>query len=148
MGLPQAETDWSKEILIHNDIIDQLSEEIDKIPPQTIYMGYHTDPYQPSEANYYQTRKVLELFFKNGFSASILTKSDLIVRDIDILKKMNAAAVSVSVAFNDNRTRRLSRPIPWTPRKELIGKSILLRYKWNQTDLRTKIQQDLNTKKC
>ena len=36
-----------------------------------------------------------------------LTKSDLVVRDIDILKEMNDAAVSVSVVFNDNLTRRL-----------------------------------------
>jgi DNA repair photolyase len=104
---PQAETDWSKEILIHNDIVGQLSKELYKIPPQTIYLGYHTDPYQPCEVEYRQTRKVLELFLKNGFSASILTKSDLVVRDIDILKEMNDAAVSVSVAFNDNQTRRL-----------------------------------------
>jgi DNA repair photolyase len=105
--LSQAETDWSKEILIHEDIVSQLSEEIDKISPQTIYMGYHTDPYQPCEAEYRQTRKVLELLLKKGFSASILTKSDLVVRDRDILKEMNCAAVSVSVAFNDNRTRGL-----------------------------------------
>ncbi|MCD4720178.1 MAG: hypothetical protein K8S13_10020 [Desulfobacula sp.] len=70
-------------------------------------MGYHTDPYQPCEAEYLQTRKVLELFLKNGFSASILTKSDLVIRDIEILTKMNNAAISVSVAFNDNQTRRL-----------------------------------------
>jgi len=104
--LDQAETDWSKEILIHRDIVDQLNDELDKIPPQTIYMGYHTDPYQPCESEYRQTRKVLELFLKKGFSASILTKSDLVVRDIDILKEMSNAAVSVSVAFNDNQTRR------------------------------------------
>ena len=106
-ALTQAETDWSKEILIHNNIVDQLNEEIHKISPQTIYMGYHTDPYQPCEAEYRQTQKVLELFLRKGFSASILTKSDLITRDIDILKEMNSAAVSFSVAFNDNRTRQL-----------------------------------------
>ena len=106
-ALLQAETDWSKEILIHNDIVDQLGKELDKIQPQTIYMGYHNDPYQPCEAEYRQTRKVLELFLKKGFSASILTKSDLVVRDIEILKEMNDAAISVSVAFNDNQTRRL-----------------------------------------
>ncbi len=106
-ALPQAETDWSKEILIYKDIVDQLSKELDKIPPQKIYMGYHTDPYQPCEAEYRQTRKVLELFLKKGFSASILTKSDLVVRDIDVLKEMSNASVSVSVAFNDNQTRSL-----------------------------------------
>ena len=44
---------------------------------------------------------------KKDFSASILTKSDLVSRDSDILQKMNSANVSVSVAFNDNRTRSL-----------------------------------------
>jgi len=99
--------DWSKEIQTYENIIEQLNEEIEKISPQAIYMGYNTDPYQPCEAEYKQTRKVLELFLKKGFFASILTKSDLVVRDIDLLKKMNSAAVSISVAFNDNSTRRL-----------------------------------------
>jgi DNA repair photolyase len=70
-------------------------------------MGYHTDPYQPFEAEHLQTRKVLELFQEKGHSASILTKSDLVIRDIDILKRMENAAVSVSVAFNDDLTRCL-----------------------------------------
>lgn len=105
--LAQAESDWSKEIFKHNDIVARLSEEIVNIPSQTIYMGYHTDPYQPCEVEHQQTRKVLELFQEKGHSTSILTKSDLVVRDIDILKKMENAAVSVSVAFNDNRIRNL-----------------------------------------
>ena len=104
--LNQAETDWTREILTHEDITDQLGEELDRISPQKIYMGYYTDPYQPCEAEYRQTRKVLELFLEKGFSASILTKSDLVVRDVDVLMKMNQAAVSVSVAFNDNHIRR------------------------------------------
>ena len=106
-ALAKTETDWSKEIQTHKNIVEQLSKEIDEIPPQTIYMGYHTDPYQPCEVEYQQTRKALEVFIEKGFSASILTKSDLVVRDIDILKEMKDAAVSVSVAFNDNSTRRL-----------------------------------------
>ncbi len=105
--LAQAETDWSKEVLIHEDIVDQLGKELEKIPAQTIYMGYYTDPYQPCESNYIQTRKVLELLLQKGFSASILTKSDLVVRDLDILRKMKSPGVSISVAFNDNQTRSL-----------------------------------------
>lgn len=106
-ALAQAETDWSKEILVHEEITDRLSAELEEISPQTIYMGYHTDPYQPCEAEHLQTRKVLELLREKGFSASILTKSDLVVRDIDILRDMENANVSVSVAFNDNGTRSL-----------------------------------------
>lgn len=105
--LPLAETDWSKEILCHENIVGQLNKELENIPPQTIYMGYHSDPYQPCESEYRQTRKVLELLLQRGCSASILTKSDLVVRDIEILKEMKDAAISVSVAFNDNHTRKL-----------------------------------------
>ena len=103
--LDQAETDWSKEVLSHKDIKDQLNKELTMVPPQKIYMGWHTDPYQPCEADYRQTRQVLELLLAKNFSASILSKSDLVVRDIDILKEMDDASVSVSVAFTDNQIR-------------------------------------------
>jgi len=66
-------------------------------------MGYYTDPYQQCEDEYGQTRKVLELFLEMGFSVSILTKSDLVVRDMDMLQEMDQASVSVSLAFNDNQ---------------------------------------------
>lgn len=103
--LNQAETDWTKEILIHQEIQGQLNEELDKIPPQKIYMGYYTDPYQPCEETCRQTRKVLELLLEKGFSVSILTKSDLVLRDMDLLQDMEKASISVSVAFMDNDVR-------------------------------------------
>ena len=104
--LNEAETDWQKEILIYNDIKEQLKQELKNISPQKIYMGYYSDPYQPYEKEYRQTRQVLELLLAKGFSASILTKSDLVARDVDLLKEMDGANVSVSVAFNDNQTRK------------------------------------------
>ena len=104
--LNRAETDWKKEILIHRDITGQLSEELNKIYPQTIFIGCYSDPYQPCEAEYSQTRKVLELFLQKGFSASLLTKSDLILRDIDLLKEMPSPSAGVSVAFSNNQTRK------------------------------------------
>ena len=106
-ALDQAETDWSREVLIHKDITRQLESELSGIEPQIIYMGWQTDPYQPCEAEYRQTRQVLEVLVAKGFSASILTKSDLVLRDMDLLQKMNEPGISASVAFNDNRTRRL-----------------------------------------
>lgn len=106
-ALNQAETDWRKEILIHQDIERQLADELNDIEPQPIYMGWQTDPYQPCETEQAQTRKVLKLFLEKGHSASILTKSDLILRDLDLLTQMENGAASISVAFNDDRTRGL-----------------------------------------
>jgi DNA repair photolyase len=106
-ALIQAETDWSKEILFHEDLIGRLESELSGISPQTIYMGWQTDPYQPCEAKKRQTRGVLELLLEKGFSASILTKSDLVLRDLDLLTDMKHANVSVSVAFNNDEVRKL-----------------------------------------
>jgi DNA repair photolyase len=105
-ALNQAETDWRREVLIYEAISRQLASELATIPPQTIYMGWQTDPYQPCEATYRQTRQVLELLQKKGFSVSILTKSDLVLRDLDVLREMKEPTVNFSVAFTDNRVRR------------------------------------------
>ena len=104
--LNQTELDWTREIQIYDDISGQLSRELEGIPPQTIYMGYYTDPYQPLELEYRQTRQVLELLLESGFSASILTKSDLVLRDLDILQQMRNPAVSVSLAFQKDLDRQ------------------------------------------
>lgn len=51
--------------------------------------------------------QVLELLLEQGFSASILTKSDLVLRDLDLLLPMEDSAVSFSVAFNGDDVRQL-----------------------------------------
>ncbi len=123
-ALNKAETDWLKEIHIHEDITGQLAEELKNIPPQKIYLGYKTDAYQPCEAECRQTRKVMELLLENGFSVSILTKSDLVLRDVDILSKMDPTSVCMSIAFNDDPTRQLfeARTQRIEARIEALGK--------------------------
>ncbi len=105
--LNQAETDWSEEILVHPDFEKRLREELQDVRPQKIYLGYFTDPYQPCESDLRQTRTALELLREKGFSASLLTKSDMVLRDRDILKEMVDSNVSVSVAFDDHGVMRL-----------------------------------------
>ena len=102
-----AETDWEKEILIHGDLIERLSQSLSNIESETIYIGMDTDPYQPSEVAYKQTRKILELFADRDFSACILTKSGLVSRDIDLLTQMPKPSVGISIAFQDEKTRVL-----------------------------------------
>jgi len=106
-ALNKAETDWEKEILIHEDIIGQLYQEMNSLEPQSIYLGMNSDPYQPCERTFKQTRKVLELFAEKGFSVCILTKSGLVIRDIDIIRKMPDSSVGVSIAFQEERTRQM-----------------------------------------
>ena len=54
-----------------------------------ISTGAMTDPYMPLEKEIGMTRKCLEIIAKHGFGAAVLTKSDLILRDMDLLKKIN-----------------------------------------------------------
>jgi DNA repair photolyase len=117
--LNNAEIDPTKEILMHQDIVGQLNQELSKLEPQTIYLGMNTDPYQPSERTYQQTRQVLELLAQQGFSVCILTKSDLIVRDIDLLTSMSGSSAGISIAFQDENARRLFE-LKAPPNKERI----------------------------
>jgi len=92
---------------MHKDIAGQLSQELSKLQPQTIYMGMNTDPYQPCEKTYQQTRQVLKLLAQRAFSVCVLTKSDLIARDIDLFKRMPGSSAGISIAFQDERIRQL-----------------------------------------
>lgn len=120
----QSEFDWESEIGIYPNINEKLAEELSSLKPQIIYIGMNTDPYQPLEREYKQTRKVLELLKERNFSVCILTKSNLVIRDIDLLKKMDDASVGTSIAFQDDVVRRLfeENTIPNRDRIQAIAK--------------------------
>jgi DNA repair photolyase len=116
--------DWDREIGFVPEFVARLSEELSQIEPQTIYMGMNTDPYQPAEAKYATTRKILDELRKHGFSACILTKSDYVVRDLNILRQMPDASVGVSIAFQDESIRKLfeANTIPMIDRIRVLGR--------------------------
>ena len=65
-------------------------ELIKKRNKGVIGIGSMSDTYNPLEKEYEQTRGALKLISKYGFGVSIDTKSDLILRDIDLLKEINS----------------------------------------------------------
>ena len=62
-----------------------------------MFLSSVTDPYQPIEKKYGRTRAVLEQLAGNGCTVSISTKSDLILRDLDLIKSFPGAHVSWSI---------------------------------------------------
>lgn len=73
------------------DALNLISKELRaKKRTGVIGTGSMSDPYNPFEKQYKLTRGALELINSNGFGVSIITKSDLIKRDIDILKKIKS----------------------------------------------------------
>ena len=76
-----------------------------------VCIGAMSDTYNPMEIKYQQTRGVLQLISKYGFGVSIDTKSDLILRDIDLLKEINSKN-NVIIKFtittpDDNLSKRI-----------------------------------------
>lgn len=69
----------------------------EKYAEKEIFIGSVTDPYQPCEEKYKRTRTVLEQLQGSGAKLSIATKSDLILRDLDLIKSFPNARVSWSV---------------------------------------------------
>ena len=69
----------------------RFRKELETLPlGETVALGTATDPYQPAERRYGVTRKMLEVFASTaGFRLGITTKSDLIARDIELLKEVS-----------------------------------------------------------
>jgi len=89
--------------------------------PEHIAIGTATDPYQPAETEYGVTRACLEeLAKREGLSVSIITKSDQIVRDIDVLQRIAARSdLAIDITITTLR-RRLARMLePRAPRPDL-----------------------------
>ena len=90
--------------------------------PRTIAMGTNTDPYQPIEKKMRITRSVLEVLREFRHPVGIVTKSPLILRDIDILSdmaSMGLAKVALSVTTLDRRLARMMEPRAGTPQRRL-----------------------------
>jgi DNA repair photolyase len=90
--------------------------------PGVIHIGGNTDPYQPQEKRLRVTRQVLEVLARFNHPLSIITKSALIVRDVDILGPMGQAGLvraAVSVTTLDRALARAMEPRAATPERRL-----------------------------
>jgi len=92
--------------------------------PKVMAMGTNTDPYQPIERDMRITRSILEVLQEFRHPVGIVTKSALILRDLDILApmaKMGLAKVALSVTTLDHKLARTMEPRATTPRKRFAA---------------------------
>ena len=90
--------------------------------PRPIALGTNTDPYQPIERDYSLTRKILEVLQEFRHPATIVTKSAMVLRDLDLLQSMAAAGrihVYLSVTTLDRSLAGTMEPRAATPEKRL-----------------------------
>ncbi|MBC7506735.1 MAG: PA0069 family radical SAM protein [Sandarakinorhabdus sp.] len=91
---------------------------------QPIVLGTNTDPYQPIERDWKITRQLLEVLAEHGHPVTITTKSDRVLRDLDLLRAMAAAqltAVMISVTTLDAELARRIEPRAATPPRRLTA---------------------------
>lgn len=72
---------------------------------QQVFVGSVCDPYMPEEAEYGRTRALLEELVGSGMEVSIQTKSDLVLRDIDLISQLPGARVGFSINTLDEGFR-------------------------------------------
>jgi DNA repair photolyase len=90
--------------------------------PRTIAIGTNTDPYQPIEREHQIMRRILEVLDRFGHPVGIVTKSALVLRDLDVLTRMakrNLVKVALSVTTLDPKLARVMEPRASTPPRRL-----------------------------
>lgn len=90
--------------------------------PKTIAIGTNTDPYQPIERQRRIMRSILEVLDRHSHPVGIVTKSALIVRDLDILSRMaerGLVKAALSITSLDHRLSRTMEPRASAPRRRM-----------------------------
>jgi len=121
--------DFERKIFVKQFDPAAFRAELGRIPQgESISIGTATDPYQPAERRFLRTRAILTVFANtSGHRLGIITKSDLIARDIDLLQEIarrHYLTVTMTVTTLDRGLARLMEPLAPRPdlRLEAVGK--------------------------
>lgn len=125
-----AGLDWETKIIAKKNAPQLLEKEFLKGSwiAERIIMSGNTDPYQPIEHKLKITRSLLQVFVKYRNPVGIITKNNLIVRDMDLLKKLaekNLVRVFFSISTLDEKLRRKLEPRSVNATKMLKAISLL-----------------------
>ncbi|MFX1466670.1 MAG: radical SAM protein [Promethearchaeota archaeon] len=102
---------WGEFVDIKTNIANLLSEELARKKGKgLILLSSVTDPYQPVEEKYELTRKCLQRLLRYDRTISILTKSALVIRDIDLLSQFSECEVGFTITTYDDKIREVFEP--------------------------------------
>ena len=117
---------WGEFVDVKINASEILEKELSRNPKRGIVLlGSVIDAYQPVERKYKITRGILEVLLRYDFPISILTKSDLVIRDIDLLKKFRNCEVGLTITTLDEQVARDFEPRSSSPQKRLKALEIL-----------------------
>lgn len=102
-----------EDIEVKQNSLELLKKELIKRTPSMIGTGAMTDPYVPLESHLKYLRRALEMIYKYGFGFTCITKSDLVLRDLDLLLKINEkskAVVQMTLTTSDDDLSSILEP--------------------------------------
>lgn len=115
--------DFENEIAIKKDLATLLNQRLTKaktLLPDVVALSGVTDPYQAAEKKYKNTRQCLEVLLKHGYPVHIITKSELVFRDLDLLQAIaekNWCTISVTITTTDEAKARFLEKRSPSPEK-------------------------------
>ncbi len=101
---------WGKFVDVKINAPELLGREITKKKIGRVWISGVCDAYQPLERKYMLTRRCLEILVDHGWPCTIQTKSPLVVRDIDILRRASDCEVGFTITTADEKMRKIFEP--------------------------------------
>jgi DNA repair photolyase len=130
----EADDTFRRNVLVKANVADALADQLERKLRRCggdlqrlaaeiglVTIGTATDPYQPVEAKRRVTRRCLEVLAEYQVPTSITTRSPLILRDLDILKRMRLHSINISVHTLDKQVWRSLEPATPAPDKRLAA---------------------------
>lgn len=112
-GCLYCDSSFDKIIHVKTNAAEILKKELGKSKKGTIIVGSVHDPYQKAEEKFEITRNLLKIIEKQGFSCHILTKTNLVLRDIDIISRVDNCIVTVSLtSLNKSISNIFEKNVP------------------------------------
>src|ERR1051326_7206098 len=106
---------FERQIYVKQHVAEQTRRDLKRVKPgEEIAIGTATDPYQPAERRYRTTRSILEVLAQcRGLNIGIITKSNLILRDADLLREIDSHSdlgVTLTITTLDTDLARILEP--------------------------------------
>jgi DNA repair photolyase len=102
--------EWGSFVDLKINAPDILRKQMRRAVRGNIIISSVTDPYQPVEAKYKITRQCIEELLPYQFPLDILTKSPLVLRDIDLIKKFKDIEVGITITTDKDDIRKIFEP--------------------------------------
>jgi len=84
---PEVSQNWGRLVYVKENLLEALKRDLARLKLGVVGVSTITDPYQPIEREEVLTRRAIELLLAAGFEVSVQTKSDLVVRDLDVFSR-------------------------------------------------------------